>query len=320
MYQQHLFSKIQELQGVFLAHGKDFLIVKGPASSVQLYGDSVLRGYLDLDILVDAEDFQQVIPLMSEAGYYVKEGQDLVSTKSNVVQKPHHAVFYCENSPYRIEVHTNLFDGLGTAYSASALFDRSVSIPLPEGMVRTLGLVDHAMFIIEHGTHHAWSLLHWLLDAAKILQIEDSSFHAELARQVTRTGQGKKTVFTIELVNSLFPLPIPTPYAPIVAQYHGKFAKHISYSCRQLATAAAGRASFTSILSFTYQFRLGLATKKEEKFRLSTALFLASPKDAEAIPLPSFLSPFHLVFRPFFVIRRRINRLLEQKMKRTVMK
>jgi hypothetical protein len=313
---QQLFVKIKRLQEVFLSYGKEFLVVKGPASSFQLYGDRMLRGYLDLDIIVDLEDFQQVVPLMQEAGYSLKEGQVLDVAEKWVIQKTRHAIFTTEGSPYRIEVHTSLFDRLDSSYSASALFARSVSIPFGEYSVRTLCLADHALFILEHGTHHYWSLLHWLLDAAKILQIDDTGFHSEYAKQVRITGQEKKMAFMIELVTSLFPVAVPAPYVPIVARYQGHFSKQFNYSCRQLATAAGKQAqSIRERISLFYRFQIELAAKVRDKLRLSASLFLVPPSDAKAVPLPSFLEPLHLLLRPFFVIERRIKRLIVQKAK-----
>jgi hypothetical protein len=311
-----LFQHLGKIQEAFSDYDLEVLVIKGPASSVQLYGDALVRGYLDLDILVDVDSLALVVPIMEKAGYYQKADQNLSTIPSKLVQKIHHAVFFREDSPYRIEVHTSIFDNLSkepqSRYTTAALLERSVVVSNGETHFKTLDPVDHALFIIEHGTKHGWVLLHWLMDAAKILQIEDPLFHREVASQAEILGDGKKIAYMVKLVTSMFPVPVPSPYAVLVNQYKGHFTTQISYSCKQLSLQFNQRSSLKSILSFTYGFRLPLATGLKEKGEICFQLFKIPLQDTKALPLPRFLFPLHLVLRPFFILRRRFARFLKR--------
>jgi hypothetical protein len=84
----------REIVAAFKAEGIRALTIKGPASSIQLYGDALTREYYDLDILADIEDIRPVLPVMAGLGYELSDTLPLPSTiqTSPFVQKDSHHV------------------------------------------------------------------------------------------------------------------------------------------------------------------------------------------------------------------------------------
>ncbi len=302
-------------------HALPSLVIKGPASSLQLYGDALERGYTDLDILVDTPSLAQVIPGMQEAGYTLKLGQESTLEVPNTgksynrfLQKSHHLVFIREDSPYRVEVHNTLYDQLPHhlqgEYGTHALFQRSTILKWGEVVIPTLSLVDHALFIIDHGIRHAWCVLHWLFDAAAILQMPDPGFHAQLRDGLKTLGHERQLAVVVPLIREFINLVVPSIYEPLLAKLEPRYSQQTRMCHDTLLPGSKQSTSIMHSLQLTYRYRLPLAGTWSEKWQVMTQLFLVSPQDVVKLRLPVFLMPLHLVLRPFFVIQRRFQRMV----------
>jgi hypothetical protein len=301
------------LSPILSGHGVRCMVVKGPASSLQLYGDANARGFTDLDILVDAPDLSMVVPLVEQAGYRLKtaEVQPLppATWSKNLIQRTHHLVFVSAVSPFRLEVHNELFEySVDEGMESSALFDRHETLLWDTVALPTLSLVDHALFILDHGTHHGWIVLHWLVDVAALLDRDDPDFHRALATKLVETGRVKQFALAWRLCRSLFPVELPQAYEAIIAGCRAKLRYQMAFSQRQLASEGGSASSFGSIMRFTYCYRLPLARSSRERSSIATQLWKIAPQDLADLPLPAWLLPLHLLLRPFLVIRRRISR------------
>ena len=320
---QSLLQDLMKIHQVLESHQIPCLVIKGPASSVQLYGDALERGYTDLDILVDIPSLAQVIPGMLEAGYTLKVGQESVlatpgtgKTASRLLQKSHHLVFIREDSPYRVEVHNTLYDQLPRhlqgEYGTHALFQRRVLLTWKDVVIPTLSLPDHVLFIIDHGTRHAWCLLHWLFDVAAILHLPDAALHQQVRDGLQILGHEKQFAVVVPLMQEFFELTIPSVYNPLLEKIQQRYARQTKMCYEQLLPGARTSTSVWHSLRTTYLYRLPLAGTWSERWQVMTQLFLVSPQDAVKLRLPTFLMPLHLVLRPFFVIQRRFERMVSK--------
>src|SRR5258706_5483879 len=64
-----LTAELFGLLELFSSQGIGALVVKGPVLALQAYGDSAMRSYGDLDMLVRQGDIRRATELMSAAGY-----------------------------------------------------------------------------------------------------------------------------------------------------------------------------------------------------------------------------------------------------------
>jgi len=227
----------------------------------------------------------------------------------NLIQRTHHLVFVSAVSPFRLEVHNGLFEySVDEGMESAALFDRHETLLWDAVALPTLSLVDHALFILDHGTHHGWIVLHWLVDVAALLDRDDPDFHRALATKLVETGRAKQFALAWRLCRSLFPVELPQVYEPIIAGCRAKLRYQMAYSQRQLASEGGSASSFGSIMRFTYRYRLPLARSNREQLSIATQLWKIAPQDLADLPLPTWLLPLLLLLRPFLVIRRRIGR------------
>lgn len=305
----------QQVFKVLSDNGIQALVMKGPASSLQFYGDASVRGYTDLDILVDAADLSSVIPIIEQSGYHLK-GDALTHAPKRYIQKSHHLVFLRDDSPFRIEVHNELFEGNRSPdYSTEALFARKVMLQWNDTAMPTLRAADHALLVICHGTHHGWRLLHWLIDVAAILRVQDSNFHQELSNRLQTSKLNRQFTLACTLCQRVFPVPISHEYEQLPSSCRKPSLYHIAYSNKHLINGISFKDTWMTIVAFTYRYQIPLARSYREKLRLAVQLWKVAPTDTLALKLPEYLMPIHIVLRPFFVIKRRISRYIAARQK-----
>ena len=292
------------------------MTIKGPASSIQLYGNPIIREYTDLDIVVQAPDVLQVLPVMENLGY-VSHKKKQGFSQPWYMSKPHHLVFIHPNSPYRIEVHNSFFQETKTDpdYQLDNIFQRAETV-VYKGAEHTIpSLLDHALLMIEHGTKHAWSQLHWVLDAAAVLSLKNPDFHTALAESISRLGMEKQLALiisliislSVSLIRALTSIPIPEVYVAIYEQHAPKITRQILLAQNKLFSRETDHQSISHILYFSWRYTLPLATGIRKKFVIGVRPFLVSPADAQTLPLPGILQPLHLLLRPLFVLSRRLD-------------
>lgn len=296
------------------------LIIKGPILSLQLYGSPVVREYTDIDIVVDTQDFFTVDTAMHTLGYsadpesQVKQFNNIEKTRSNIqrayIQKPHHIIYKNPTHPYRIEIHNEFFTGsnLPEEYNLKNIFSRAKPIEYNESTYNAIQKTDHYLFMMKHGTKHGWSQLHWVLDAAALLTVEDSTLHNEILQGCINLHLEKHLVLMILVVTALLPVPIPSAYLDLTAQYKNRLKKQQTIALKTLRSPAMLHPSILHTLQFAWNYSAPLALTLKEKINIILNPFKASPTDIDKLNLPGWIAPLHLLIRPFFVLSRRIKK------------
>lgn len=288
------------------------LIIKGPASSLQFYGNPFTRGYTDLDILVKIRRWADIVPGLRNIGWCTKEPESSVLQEptSRLIMKGHHVVFVHKECPFRLEIHRSLDkDNSPKGRTVDQVFGDMQLIKWNSYTLPTLSLEDHIELIIDHGTHHMWMLLHWLCDAAVILQIKDESVHAEVIRRMIRKKQELSVELMIRIVRSIFPVEVPKAYDVLKKPIKNRTLHRLtSYCVHMLMDGGVTSTSLTSSLYRTYRYQLPLASGVRNKLSVAFSIWKISQQDVEKLTLPAFLLPLHILLRPFFVIQRRIQR------------
>jgi len=296
------------------------LIIKGPILSLQLYGSPVVREYTDIDIVVHSQDFLKIDKVMHTLGYgadpesQLKQFNHLENTRPYIqrahIQKPHHIVYKNPTHPYRIEIHNKLFidSSFSEEYKLKNIFSRTEPLHYNDSAYTAINKTDHLLFMIAHGTKHAWSQLHWVLDAAAMLASDDTALHKEIINGCVRLHLEKHLVLTVMLVTELLPIPIPSAYQELIEKHQKYLKKQKAIALKMLRSPNTIRPSILHTLHFAWNYAAPLALTFKEKLHIILNPFKASPADIEQLKLPGWLAPLHLVVRPFFVLSRRTRK------------
>jgi hypothetical protein len=319
-----------ELRAGFERRGVKVLVLKGPASSVQLYGDPLVREGTDLDILVDTNDLGLIAGIMGEMGFSIeapfkpaaegwkpKPRAKRPAAAKRLEELPHHTVFWKKSEPFRIECHSpQSQDAAGFTEAVMREFiGRSVEAASgPESSYpwscRTLSLVDQSLFIIAHGTQHAWCTLHWLLDLAAVFEKDDTRFHEDLAREIVNHGMERKLKLAALVYRSVFGRAVPAPLAQIAAREHAHLGVALRYALDALGNGGSKHGSFLNQLRFMFLYAPSFAKSFPERLSMVIEPLLPNEQDRDLVPLPEDLSFLLIPLRPWIVLYKKGRRML----------
>ncbi|MCX7026386.1 MAG: nucleotidyltransferase family protein [Spirochaetes bacterium] len=293
------------------------LIFKGLASSIELYGDPFIREYTDLDILVNLPDMEPLIPLMKEEGYEPEVFPPFPNTKrggDRIFMKLRHVVFYKTGRPFGVEIHSRA--GWENEFfrrdDLDAVFERAVTLRTSGSGLPAPDLPDHSLIILSHGVHHAWCLLHWLLDAAAILACEDTPLHDTIAARVRSLDLQGQLKLTCELVRKLYPIDLSPALESVTAGARG-LDNAVKFAFTRLQSGGKDISSISNKLAYQFTYSFPLLRNSREKAASLLSLFKIPQLEMDALPLPRPLAFLYIPFRPFFILKRRIKGLREKR-------
>jgi hypothetical protein len=304
----------REIVAGFKAESIRALTIKGPASSIQLYGDPLIREYYDLDILADIVDIQPILPMMAKLGYEPSDPAELVVTSVDgglLAQQPcHHISFQKKDRPFRIEIHGKTWQE-DKEFSAQYIEETlRRAVPLGQGFGDTLNMADHVLFMIAHGTQHAWCSLHWLLDLAAALDRNDETMHSTLAGRIRTMHMERQLKLACMVVRRVYPVTIPEPLQDIIDSVRAPLKVPFRFALARLNAGGKDQATLKSAFLDAVIFQPYFANGATRKAQHILHPFLTPQIDVVTLHLPKPLHFLYLPLRPFFVLSRRWKRWL----------
>ena len=159
MRMMQLTAELLRIHKLLTENGINYISLKGPALSQQIYGDYTLRSSNDLDILVDVNDTKKAKILLQKLAYQTKDSLSslarfndkelkFVNTKNNIVLELHHRFF---NNKYLLDF-------------SSSVFENSTISTINQSEIRVLDPVYNFLYLSAHAAAHNWSRLTWVFD------------------------------------------------------------------------------------------------------------------------------------------------------------
>lgn len=163
-------AQLFKLAGILNQNNVEFLSYKGATLAQLAYGDSSLRQFGDLDILIRKKDFPKVKELILENGG---------SCAWNVSEKQEKAVlkYYYEfpfgfgKNPVLVEIHWAFMESFfGFDYNIEEVFQRRQTVSIHGKDIPTLSNEDLLIILCVHGSKHFWKRLSWICDVGKLVE------------------------------------------------------------------------------------------------------------------------------------------------------
>lgn len=163
-------AQLFKIAGLFEENKIEFLSYKGATLARLAYGDSSLRQFSDLDILIYKKDFPKVKNLLLENGG--KSAWNLTGKQEKAVLKHYYEFpFKFGKNPVLVEIHWAFMESFfGFDYKIAEVFRRSQQIQIHGRIFRTLSNEDLLIFLCVHGSKHFWKRLSWICDVGKLAQ------------------------------------------------------------------------------------------------------------------------------------------------------
>lgn len=191
---------LKRLVAAFAARGLQPLALKGPTLAMQAYGNLGARGGVDLDVLLQAEQWPEALGILQDLGYHIAPGQQWPLPDAT-----HELVLTHAQQP-RIELHRRL---LRHPHLFRAPQRMTEVVDLHGTDVTCLAPAYALPYLIAHANQHCFRRLIWLMDIYALLQHADLDLEL-LSTQLKRSGTCAMLDTCLSLLTLLFGLQVPT--------------------------------------------------------------------------------------------------------------
>ncbi|HEV3086796.1 MAG TPA: nucleotidyltransferase family protein [Candidatus Elarobacter sp.] len=203
-------NELQRIMAALAAAEIPATAFKGPVLACLAYGNTSLRRFDDLDILIDRSRILDARDAFASLGYRppprVAKSRHLMRLRSE----------YCipfrgpGASPLLVDLHCEIAPWFFSfPLDTTALLERAVQIALPGGAVWTLSREDLLLVLCMHGTKHVWPALESVASIAELLRATPELRWGEVLSRARRTGSERMLLLGCSLARNLFDAPLP---------------------------------------------------------------------------------------------------------------
>jgi hypothetical protein len=284
----------------FEDHGISSIPYKGPALAADLYGDLVLRPFIDLDILIPRQAVLKARDLLVTLGY--RPHFALKDTEVAAYQKAHYElIFSHERQRSIVELKwdvTDTFFSLPTDYEA--LWERRKPVRLAEREILALSPEDTLLVLSIHGAKHLWTRLLWIYDVARLLHVHQDLDWQWVLKSMDSRG-GRRILFLgLSLAHTLLGAPLP---ADLEKKIRSDSA--VQRLTRSVGVQLFRRTSNAVGLWETSLFHLKARERLRDRVRYCCRFAMTlTPGDWSVFPLPKLLFPLYYVVRPLRLLKK----------------
>ncbi|HVZ41646.1 MAG TPA: nucleotidyltransferase family protein [Candidatus Kapabacteria bacterium] len=274
-------------------NGVKALPLKGPFLAQELYGSLSMRSYSDIDLLVRAADASRSIDLLRGIGYQPRPELTAAAEAAYLRYEYDRSMENTANGAH-LELHWRLLE-------------RTIAFPLKEeelwALLRdgafagapAMVMPDHLqlLFLAVHGAKHAWSILGWTLDVARLAGREGMEW--DRLRALARDGGCRRLLHAaLVLAGRLWGVELPETFAAEVMA--DASAADIAEGILERSVVRAQEA-----ISSREEARCYLSMRERLRDRMRFRwLWLVTPNlaDRRALRFPAWLSFLYIPARP----------------------
>jgi hypothetical protein len=288
--------------------GIPLLSIKGPALSLQLFGDPSERDFGDLDFIVDVKnrDMEELTTILQTIGYTDHNSFLTYEQRQFLNRKSIHRIFENRNTGMNIEIHSKELESLRNLLNlnVNTLFLQSEPVTWNSFEYLTPCKEDHTLIVIAHGAKHAWYSLRWILDAAAIFQNHWNINWRHIDSKIKQFGLERIVLSTVTLIHRFCGIEIDEN--PMINNTPSTFRvrKLSSYAYRQLKREHISKTEKWGLLRLLSKYTLFLKKEVFYKINVLRAYTVPNDKDLSVVRLPYSLSFLYYFMRPFLLILR----------------
>lgn len=296
-----LCREMEQLSKLFTENQIPLLFLKGPVIAADIYGDISLRTSKDLDILIPINSLQKAEKLLLSSGFI----KSLVPYVLNEWKwKTHHIVYFHPQRNIQLEIHWRLQPRPSSEPPFNKLWERKRVSTITSYPVHFLGKEDLFLYLVSHGSRHAWFRLRWLIDIDKMLRkginLDKTNLLLKKYQSLHLVGQA------LLLASQLLKTPINEEMKLLTVGNRSKeIAQMAIFFIKDILPLDIIMSS-----NFYRHYQFSLKSSNLQKIYPIILLFYPNSADAETLRLPKPLHFLYFPLRPFLWTWRktRVNR------------
>jgi len=281
----------------FESRGIPVIAQKGPALAHLLFGDSAMREFGDLDLLVRPTDVPRAVGALAELGYE-KNLQLSPRQEKAYLRSGYEYVFGRGEERNLIELQWNLLPRFyAVDVNVDQLFAQAQEHEFDGYRAQMLGLEDQFIFLCVHAAKHQWAQLGMVRDIASLARFDiDWEFVVGEAR---RLGVVRIVLVSLLLARVLIGCEIPEQVAS--SKEIRTAEKLVAWIIEQMKTRREISVESLSYFGFMMQLRESWSDRAKFMWRLTAT---SSVGEWEAARIPDSFFALYSVVRILRLVGR----------------
>lgn len=289
----HLVAKQLRVHKVFKENSIPVALFKGPLLAQLAYGEISLRQAGDIDVLINAGDFERARQLLESLGYEM-------SPRLTPSQLSSHFSNHCEIQFMRdewftvVDLHWELAPrSFVFKLKAADVMSRLQSVSLAGTQIETFGAEDLVLYQAMHGAKHLWRRLEWISSLAESLRALPSLNWNTILERASQAHATRMLALGLRLVEQFSDFRIP---AHVLGAIDPESAMQIMAArVREELFVTFGAADSTE--TNLYNLRI-MDRKRDALVSALRAIFVPTVPDWQALALPASLHSLYYAYRP----------------------
>ena len=274
---------------------------KGPALSLQLYGDVALRDSTDLDIVVAKADYQRARAELHGLGLPSRGGHSAMRERT-LFGWLGHASFGRGRDDF-VELHWRFAPAqFAFALDPMRALERCV-VSMVAGVTLPLMATDDLLATLSmHGTRHMYERLEWLSGVTRLL-LETADSPTSLVRQASALRAKRMLLASVHVAHRVLGFPISREWIAELRNEHEAVSAGEGIALHLEACGSRGMAPLDGL---SLQLLYGRLTdsRRDQLGSIVRAALMPTEQDADCVTLPDGLTPLYWVVRPFRLIHK----------------
>lgn len=274
------------------------ICLKGPVIGQKIYGSIGLRTFKDLDLLIEESRLSEATTLLQYLGYILDPSSEYDAKRS------HHLVFMHPQTHHIIELHWRLHPNILHEPTFSELWSRHETVTIAGIDIPCLETEELFVYLISHGSKHAWFRLRWLYDIHLFLEqpLDFNRIKVRLAKRGCLHMMGQALLLRQEL----FAATIPDEFLDLTEQHRSQ--QMAAMALRIIQEQNDPGKDNQTLAEYSYWKRYYWLIRDNEKRReFIWHHLLPNQQDVAVIRLPKRLSFLYGPLRPITWSIRRIK-------------
>ena len=281
-------------------NGIQSIAYKGPALAVAAYGDTALRRFVDLDLMVRRENVQPAAEVLAKRGYY--PARSLTSDQEALLLQTQHNLQFVSDRRVVVELHWQVSSQLfASSVTAEELWQNLETIRVNGFPLKSFSTADLLFSLCVHGSRHLWERLAWIADVAHLLHVRPGIDWPALVARARMANAERMFLLGLSLASDLLHSQLPGSVSQKISQ--DKMIGQLANAIKTRLFDGPEHQQSTARQIFVYNLRV----RRGVRSRLQYFLFTLTPTDSDVslFTVPARWRLAYYLLRPFRILTKR---------------
>lgn len=301
-----LMKELVKIASVFEEQGINLISFKGPVLAVYLYNNVSSRVSRDLDVLINKKDLDKAIRILTSLEYTLDVLSNVTPKQQKCITKCSHHFGFTSKDGITLELHWRFETG-DDNFDFDKVWANKIDVDITGTKIHVLPPDENFLYLVFHGSKHAWKRLRWLNDIAELIKENKLNWNYIVDESKKRNYE-YTLAQALVLCNALYGTPLRTDFLQQTKSL--KLAVKLSKRCIPFFESTDEEEEKYGHHLFLKTKEYGLMWRHDAKKKRSYFLFHITPSTNEftAYKIPDRFFFLYYFIRPYNLLKRALRR------------